>query len=104
MTMLNNQVTLPLREQISSNLAFRHSVDDLFDYINSLSETRIVVDFSGIESISRSFAHQYIINKEKSDKIIVECNTPLNIKPMFDLVERQRSRKSLAPSFDPTLT
>lgn len=90
MPIYTNEITLQMINQISSNLAFRHSADYLFDYINSLNESRIVVDFSGVESISRSFAHQYITNKTKSNKCIIERDIPPDIKPMFELVERQR--------------
>lgn len=86
----SNELTLCLQKRLSSNLSFRHSADDLFEYINSLSESKIMIDFSGIESITRSFAHQYIVNKIKSDKQIIECKIPFKIKPMFELVERQR--------------
>jgi hypothetical protein len=86
----SNEITLCLQQRFSSNLAFRHSADDLFEYINSLSTQQVVIDFSGIKSITRSFAHQYIVNKIKSDKQIAECEIPLKIKPMFELVERQR--------------
>lgn len=105
MNIYNNEITLPLRKQISSNLAFRHSADDLFNYINSINESRIVVDFSGVESITRSFAHQYIMNKIESNKHVIECDIPPNIKPMFELVERQRSdqRKLLVPPAEPIL-
>jgi hypothetical protein len=73
-------------------LAFRHSADDLFDYINSLSTPMVMINFSGIKSITRSFAHQYVVNKTKSNKQIIECEIPLKIKPMFELVERQRKK------------
>lgn len=85
-------MTLRLHKQISSNLSFRHSADALFDYINGLDESKIVVDFSGIESITRSFAHQYVLNKFESKKHILERDIPHEITPMFELVERQRSR------------
>ena len=85
-----NETKLSMRERISSNLALRHSADALFDYINSLNESRIIINFSGIESITRSFAHQYAANKIKTNKQIIECDIPLKIKPMFELVERQR--------------
>ncbi|VVB64795.1 Uncharacterised protein [uncultured archaeon] len=86
---ISNETRLSMRERISSNLALRHSADVLFDYINSLDESRIIINFSGIESITRSFAHQYAVNKIKSKKQIVECDIPPKIKPMFELVERQ---------------
>lgn len=86
----SNEFTLCLQQRFSSNLVFRHSADDLFEYINSLSTQKIVIDFTGIKSITRSFAHQYIVNKTKSEKQIAEREIPLAIKPMFELVERQR--------------
>jgi hypothetical protein len=86
----SNEFMFSVQQKLSSNLAFRHSADDLFEYINSLSASKIMIDFSGITSITRSFAHQYIVNKIKSDKQIFECEMPSNIKPMFELVERQR--------------
>lgn len=91
MTLYNDLATLCIQKQISSNLSFRHSADALFEYINSRNESKIVVDFSGIESITRSFAHQYVLNKIESNKQILERDIPSEIKPMFELVERQRS-------------
>lgn len=87
----NDCATLYVEKQISSNLSFRHSADTLFEYINSLDEPRIMVDFSGIESITRSFAHQYVLNKIQSQKEILERDMSVEIKPMFELVERQRA-------------
>jgi hypothetical protein len=94
---MSDETILYLREQISTNLAFRRSADDFFDRLNSLDESKILIDFSGIESITRSFVHQYIINKVKSDKQILDINVPLDIMPMFELVERQRSEQRASP-------
>jgi len=85
-----DRATLRVENQISSNLSFRHSADALFEYINGLDISSVVVDFSGVESITRSFAHQYVMNKMQSQKEIIECDMPVEIKPMFELVERQR--------------
>lgn len=85
-----NETMLSMRERISSNLALRHSADALFDYINSINESRIIINFSGIESITRSFAHQYTTNKNKTNKQIIECDIPPRIKQMFELVEGQK--------------
>jgi hypothetical protein len=98
MSTYTNEIKLSLREQISSDLAFRDSADDLFNHINDIDASKIVVDFSGVESITRSFAHQYIMNKVKSDKQIVECDIPSEIEPMFELVERQRLDQRKRPT------
>jgi len=92
MTTLNSEKVLQLAEHISENLAFRDSVDNLFSHIDSLEETIIIIDFLGIRSITGSFAHQYIINKKKAIKHLTERNMPLDVKKMFELVERRNSK------------
>lgn len=93
MTTSRAEKTLSLVKAISNNLAFRHSADYLFNYINTLNESKIAIDFTGIESISRSFAHQFVINKNKSNKQIICCGMPPDIAPMFELVNRQISKQ-----------
>jgi len=89
MTTLSSEIVLRIADIISENLAFRDSVDNLFSYIDSLEETNIITDFLGIKSITGSFAHQYLINKKKAIKHITERNIPLDVKKMFELVERR---------------
>jgi len=89
MTTLSSEIVLQLAEHIFENLAFRDSVDNLFSHIASLEETNIIIDFLGIKSITGSFAHQYIINKKKAIKHLTERNMPLDVKKMFELVERR---------------
>jgi len=91
MTILSDKI-LCRADYISQNLAFRHSADDLFSCIDTLEEPTIIVDFSKTKSITRSFAHQYMANKTKTRKHIIERDMPYNIKQMFDLVERQKSK------------
>jgi hypothetical protein len=78
-------------------LALRKQCDDLFRYIESLPEEHIIVDFEGFDYCSRSFAHQYLINKEKisSKKRIEEVNMSKFIADMFYIVKRQIERARL---------
>ena len=92
MTILNNEKVVCLAEYISQNLAFRDSADDLFNYISSLKESSIIIDFSEIKSMSSSFAHQYLTNKKVTKKDITETNKAFNIIQMFELVERRNSK------------
>jgi anti-anti-sigma regulatory factor len=89
------ELILTLRDELSSNLAFRDSANRLFEHIDNLNEPTIIIDFSGVESMTRSFAHQYILNKNKSIKHITERAMPFEIVPVFDLVERQRRERAL---------
>ena len=72
-----------LKQVIAPYLALRASADKLFDKIESSSSKEIVVDFSGIEAITRSFAHQYAIRKESSSKRISEVKIPNSIKSIM---------------------
>jgi hypothetical protein len=44
----------------------------------------IIVDFSGIITISQDFANHYLLNKSKSEKTIHEVNLPLFLQNMFE--------------------
>jgi len=73
-------------------LSLRETCDELFRYIESLPEGHIIVDFEGFDYCSRSFVHQYLMNKEKSSKRIEEVNMSRFIADMFSVVKRQIER------------
>ena len=73
---------------LSEDLAFRHNVDDLFRALHQSNFTEFYIDFSRIESISRSFAHQYLKMKKQSNLRITERNIPPIIQQMFDYVTK----------------
>jgi len=84
-----------IRERVGNLLMLRSSVGPIFHKIAQLDETEVVVDFSGVEFMSRSFADEYRSAKAKSRKHIVERNVPVNVARMFTLVADQvRSRRS----------
>jgi hypothetical protein len=84
----NKQNKIQLAKVISKNLLFRNSADELFNYINNFKVSEIIIDFHKIQSITRSFANQYLINKQKSEKNIIDVNISTYIKNMFELVGR----------------
>jgi len=53
-----------ISEKVSKDLALRDIADALFDDIESLTESAVVIDFSEVTSIARSFAHQYSLREE----------------------------------------
>jgi anti-anti-sigma regulatory factor len=99
MTSLAEKKTLFISKKISTHLALRESADNLFEFINDLRSLQVVLDFSGVVFMSSSFAHQYLLNKRKSGKEIVEDNVPDNVQKMFALV---KSRKPKTKSFAST--
>ncbi len=77
---------LNLKDLLSPDLAFRNTAKSLLDYIASLPEENIIIDFTGIRSITRSFAQEYIIRKKEIEKNIIEINVPRSIDKMFCVV------------------
>ena len=78
-----------LYKEFGDNIFTRNSISDFFRRINNLREKEIVIDFRRIEFISRSCADEYLKQKKKSKKIIVERKVSNEVKPMFHLVENQ---------------
>ena len=69
-------------------LVLRKQCDRLFNYIESLPDKHIVVDFEDFELCSRAFIHQYLMNKQKSKKKIEEANINNFIADMIDIVKK----------------
>ena len=84
-----------ISEKVSKDLALRDIADALFDDIESLTESAVVIDFSEVTSIARSVAHQYSLRKKSSKKAISEINMPINIRKMFDIVENKYEKTKL---------
>ena len=59
-----------------------------FEEINNLPEDEIKISFENIIFISRSFAQEYFIQKNKTEKIITEINIPEEVSPILEIVER----------------
>lgn len=84
-----------IAEKISPHLALRDMADAFFNWLEKLPCESATLDFNGVQSISRSFAHQYIQRKAKSNKVIKEINMPSNVSKMLDIVENQKPRSPL---------
>lgn len=87
MTMSSRKIKL---SRVMKMLALRSNADFLFDSIDKSKEKKIILDFSEIQFMSRSFAQQYFLRKKQSSKKVTEINVPKNIAKMFDLVKKSR--------------
>jgi anti-anti-sigma regulatory factor len=76
----------------SDNLAFRKNADNLFDRIDSSPSQDITLDFSKVSTVSRSFAHQYIQRKKKSNKNITEVGVKEDVKKMMEIAKANKVR------------
>lgn len=79
--------TIFIVKELSPSLFRRDSADKFFDSLEKISIKRIVIDFSGVESITRSFAHQFIIRQNKSKKTVKLENVPINVSKMFTIAK-----------------
>jgi len=75
--------TFVISKMLSKDLALRESAARLFNRIDAVKETQVIVDFSGIKSITRSFAHEYCRRKKESAKTISETHVPIDVKRMM---------------------
>jgi len=94
LTCSEKPIEIRISNVISSDLALRNTADSFFDLIESKNANHIIIDFSNVQSISRSFAQQYLKRKHDTKKKIDDINMPDNVRKMFEIVENQRERRS----------
>ena len=88
-----------LSQEFGSNIFTRRTISSFFEKINSQKEIEIVLDFKSIEFMSRSCADEYLKQKEKSNKKIVEENMSQEVCSMFNAVQSQYEKKGFSVSF-----
>lgn len=81
--------TISIKKAISPDLALRNSAKKFFKRINRLAYDTIIVDFTRVTSITRSFADEYLNQKKKSKKTILDANIPETVLKMFKVVEKK---------------
>lgn len=73
----------------------RGSAEDFFDLLERTHSGTLVIDFSGVRSISRSFAHEYLVRNQRSTKRITESNVPSNVTEMEAIIRNPSRREPL---------
>jgi hypothetical protein len=81
-------------DELTRDLALRANADQFFDRIEQSSANCVTLDFTGVHSISRSFAHQYALRKQRTDKVIRETHLESDVEKMIRLVEHQTHSSS----------
>jgi len=93
-----NARTVRVSEAIAPDLMLRVVAEAFFDEIERSEDKTLILDFTAIRSVSRSFAHQYAIRKRASKKHLVEANMSPEIARMFELVNRnQQASRMILP-------
>jgi hypothetical protein len=87
-----------LSQEFGNNIFTRKTISSFFDKVNNIKSKEIEIDFKDIEFISRSCADEYIKQKEKSNKKIVEANMSKDICNMFLAVKTQYEKAGVSIS------
>lgn len=93
---------LLLKDTVSEDLALRNMAASVFEAKEFKGSGQVLVDFAGIKSISRSFAHEYMKRKNEQSCEVVDINVPPNIKRMFEVVENTHIKPELLKAKVPT--
>ncbi|WP_458406027.1 hypothetical protein [Methanobrevibacter sp.] len=80
-------IKINISEKIHPNLGMNQAAEELFDEINKENCEEILIDFSNVIFMSRSFTQEYLFQKLTSNKKIIELNVPKDIQKMFDVVK-----------------
>lgn len=80
---------IDVHKDVGNLLMLRSTVAPLFRKVARSDAPRVIVDFSGVEFMSRSFADEYLAAKAASQKRIEERNVPIEVKRMMNLVSNQ---------------
>ena len=86
---------IPINVIIGPHLALRYSADKLFDSIDSLKNTDIIIDFQDVHTTSRSFMQRFLYRLQKSDNHIICINETENIRKMRDIVNMPKEKTAV---------
>ena len=80
--------TIMISEELYPNLGMNSVAADLFNEINQSEFQKIIIDFTNVVFMSRSFTQEYLFQKLKTTKEIVEINVPEDVEKMFEVVSK----------------
>ena len=90
-----NEVEFIIRDHLSEDLATRNRASQFFELMESSRADMIVVNFEKVQSISRSFADEYVKRKKASMMAVCEKNVPINIQKMLEIVSAPVEKKQI---------
>ena len=93
-------IRLKLSEVFGNNIFTRRTISNFFEELNKRHDKEMELDFSGIDFISRSCVDEYIKQKEKTKKKLVEVNISKDVCSMFNVVKNQYKDAGVAISFN----
>ena len=82
-----NQIEIKLTEEYRNKLGIGPTAKKIFDEVNMYEEA--ILDFENIEFMSRSFAQEYVFQKNNSNSKITEINMDDSIVQLLELVNSE---------------
>lgn len=80
-----SEIEIILSEQIDSDLGSRNKIEDLYQNIPE-DVSKVVMNFKGVEFMGRSFAQEYLNQKNKATFEVLEINMPDDVQMMFNII------------------
>ena len=79
-----------LEKEIRRDLGQRTKIEEIFNNIDS-NITHVIMDFTNIEFMGRSFAQEYLNQKHIATFEVTEENVPQDVQKMFDIILKIKS-------------
>lgn len=80
-----SEIEIILSEQIDSDLGSRNKIEELYQNIPK-DVSKVVMNFNGVEFMGRSFAQEYLNQKNKASFEVNEINMPPDVEEMFKII------------------
>ncbi len=91
---------IKVASMLTPNLVLRTTAARLFSYVEGLPNPEIILDFSEVKTITRSFAHEYSSMKNRARKKLIEANVPPEVSKMFEVVRETSAKRSSRARID----
>jgi hypothetical protein len=86
-----------VRTSVAKDLVTRNAATEFFKKLKKIKSDTVVLDFTGVVFMSRSFADEYIIQKNNFKTDINEINMPDTVEKTLDAVSNVRTTRIEVP-------
>ena len=81
-----------LEKEIGKDLGQKSKIEELFKNIDP-NTTKVIMDFSNVEFMGRSFAQEYLNQKHVASFEVIEENVPEDVQKMFDIILKLNNKE-----------
>lgn len=81
--------TVVIKDKLNSSLEMNSAAVEFLEDVDKIKDNDILIDFTGIVFVSRSFAQSYFTKKNKLNKNITEINISKEVKPLMEMIQKK---------------